>query len=112
MDPAPPGVILPAANTAGAQQAPVVVADLPLTIVPKPAPVVAPLDVLPIGATLPTPNPVAFTAGPGGNPVFYVQLVDNPPLKVEAEDRMDAIERYMKHFGIIKTVHTFDVRRV
>lgn len=40
---------------------------------------------------------------------FRVELVFNPPLVVEAWDRLDAIDKYKAHNGILATPHPFKV---
>ena len=43
---------------------------------------------------------------------FRVQLKDNPPLVVEAADRLAAVEEYDRTFGILGTIHKHSVEAV
>lgn len=45
---------------------------------------------------------------------YRVQLLSfgNPEVEVEAADRLDAIEAYKKHCGILATPHKFKVEKV
>lgn len=43
---------------------------------------------------------------------YRVSLVHNPELEVDAEDRLDAIEKYNAACGIIATIHKHSVKLV
>lgn len=43
---------------------------------------------------------------------YRVELVYNPPLEVEARDRLEAIEKYNEKCGILSTIHKHKVKLV
>jgi hypothetical protein len=110
--PATDAASVPTAESPAVEESPAVlsetVAAAPVVSVPKPKAD----DVVSAGNAPPPTPPKDFAVGPNGMPVYLVQLQDNPATKIEAEDRLDAIDRYNAHCGIIGTIHKHDVRRV